>query len=245
MVPCVLTLFTIGPSPPGAAVRAMLAHFGVEHRVVTIPPGFHPLVVRARGFRRATVPALVHDGERVQGSLEITRHLHARGYPLFPDDPALRARVEEAERWGERDLQAMTRRPTRWLLATRVEARQAMARDHLPVPGAGLIARPSLQARAFARASGATEEAARHDVAAIPAALDRVGALLEEGVIGGPEPNAADFQLASCVRAIVGFPQLDARFGAHPAARWARERMPDFPPGLPPLLPEAWLPARG
>ena len=91
---------------------------------------------------------------------------------------------------------------------------------------------------------GATEEVARRDIAAIPGALDRVGALLDEGVIGGPEPNAADFQLASGVRAIVGFPQLDSRYGAHRAVVWARGRMPDFPRGLPPLLPEAWLPAR-
>ena len=43
---------------------------------------------------------------------------------------------------------------------------------------------------------------------ALPAQLDRVDALLAEGVIGGERPNAADFQVAPSVRLMQCFDQL-------------------------------------
>src|SRR5687767_7058376 len=105
-------------SHPGHAVRLMLEHKGIEHRVTDLPPGTHPVLVRAVGFRGYTVPALKLEGRRLQHSLEISRELERikPDPPLFPADPELRAKVEEAERWGEAELQPVPRRITRWSL---------------------------------------------------------------------------------------------------------------------------------
>src|SRR6266576_3416901 len=95
---------TIPLSHPGLAAVGMLEQQGVEHREVSLPGGMHPVILRALGFRRPTVPALRwSDGTRVQGSRAIAAalHEHTPERELFPADPAARARVEEAERWGE------------------------------------------------------------------------------------------------------------------------------------------------
>ena len=49
-------------SHPVQCARAMLRFKGIEHRLVPLPPGLHPVVVRARGFPGPTVPAIVFDG---------------------------------------------------------------------------------------------------------------------------------------------------------------------------------------
>ena len=53
----------------------MLERKGIEHEVVDLLPGFHPLQLRAAGFRGGTVPALWIQGRRVQGSRRISRTL--------------------------------------------------------------------------------------------------------------------------------------------------------------------------
>jgi hypothetical protein len=55
-------------SNPAAAGTAMLRHKRIPHRVVTLVPGLHPLLVRLAGFEGHTVPALEVDGRKVQGS---------------------------------------------------------------------------------------------------------------------------------------------------------------------------------
>src|SRR4051794_33960196 len=96
------TLYSLVVSHPAIAARGMLEYKGIEHRVVNLPPSFHPVVLRARGFRHNTVPALVIDGRRVQGSRNISRKLDVvKPDPLlFPSDREQRQAVEEAERWG-------------------------------------------------------------------------------------------------------------------------------------------------
>ena len=49
---------------------------------------------------------------------------------------------------------------------------------------------------AAARLNEATDQNVRADLAALPADLDRVDQWIKDGVIGGDEPNAADFQIA-------------------------------------------------
>ena len=104
-------------------------------------PGVHPMLVRFAGFPRHTVPGLKIDGERVQGSREIARHLDRLrpDPPLFPADPDERAAVEEAERWGERVLQPVPRRLFRHLLLVSSEARTWMGTEVMGIPGANLV----------------------------------------------------------------------------------------------------------
>ena len=63
---------------------------------------------------------------------------------------------------------------------------------------------------------------ARACLAALPGQLDRVDALLAEGVIGGERPNAADFQIAPSVRLMLNFDQLRPHIEARPAGAHAR-----------------------
>jgi glutathione S-transferase len=109
-------LYSVSLSHPSYAALLMLERKDIEHKVVELLPGFHPVAVRLLGFPGATVPALRIDGRRVQGSLEISRFLDSfvASPPLFPAEPEARRAVEEAERWGERTLQPIPRRLFRW-----------------------------------------------------------------------------------------------------------------------------------
>ena len=64
---------------------------------------------------------------------------------------------------------------------------------------------------------------------ALPGQLDRVDALLAEGVIGGERPNVVDFQIAPSVRLMLNFDQLREHIDARPAGAHARRFVPDYP----------------
>jgi glutathione S-transferase len=89
-------LYSLTVSHPSVAAHLMLEWKRIDHRVLQIQPGLHPLVVRIAGFPRNTVPALELEGRRIQGSLAISRALDEyRPEPaLFPDDPVRRCKPE-------------------------------------------------------------------------------------------------------------------------------------------------------
>ena len=151
------TLYSLELSHPGHAARLMLERKGIAHKVVNLPPGPHPLVVRALRFPGGTVPALRIDGRRVQGSLQISRFLDER-----VPEPVLRPSPEviEAERWGEEVLQAIPRRTLRWGTSHDRSLREWVARDAgLPAPG--LLSRSAFAPKQLARISQATDENVR------------------------------------------------------------------------------------
>ncbi len=86
------------------------------------------------------------------------------------------------------------------------------------------------------------DETARACLEALPGQLDRVDALLAEGVIGGERPNAADFQIAPSVRLMLCFDQLRAHIDARPAGRHARALVPDYPGRFKAVFPAEWMP---
>jgi glutathione S-transferase len=236
-----VTLYSIAASHPGLAVHGMLARKRIDHRVVDLWPGMQPLV-RAAGFPRHTVPALLlGDGRKVQGSRPIARALEEvrPEPPLFPAEPERRARVEAAERWGDEDLQEVPRRLTRWMAVQHEHTRVWLA-EAAGVPFGGLLARPAFQARWFANDSGADGAAVQADLAALPAHLAEIERLRAEGTIGGAEPNVADFQIAASLRALEAIGDL-APLTRHPAFGWAASVLPPLPGPLPPGLPAEWL----
>jgi glutathione S-transferase len=81
----------------------------------------------------------------------------------------------------------------------------------------------------------------RETLAELPGRLDHVEGLISSGVIGGEQPNAADFQIVTSVRTLLCHEDLAAAIDEHPAARWARELMPEYPGTVPALLPAGWL----
>ncbi len=228
-------LYSIAPSHPAHAARLMLEYKGIDHQVFDAIPGMHAIVVRAAGFPRGTVPALKLDGERIQGSREISRALErARPEPpLFPADPEQLLAVEDAERWGEQEFQDAPRLLTRWLAGNRPEMRVEMARA-AGIPAARVVGPLNAPvARYFARKVGADDtERVRTTLARLPAQLDRVDGLIAAGVIGDDQPNAADFQIAPTVRALMAFADLAPLFEARPCVELATRLLPRFPGGV-------------
>jgi glutathione S-transferase len=133
-------LYVMPISNAAGAGAAMVAHKRIPHRLVRLMPGLHPLLVRFAGFHDFTVPALEHDGRKLQGTRRIARFLDEvrPDPPLFPIDPERRGRMEEAERWGEQAFQPVPRRLFRHLLLTSESARLWMGTEvmHLPAPRA-------------------------------------------------------------------------------------------------------------
>jgi glutathione S-transferase len=187
----------------------MLEHKGIPFRRVNITPGFHRIYVRLRGFSGDRVPAVrFADGRRAQGTRPLARVLdELKPEPrLVPDDP----RVEEAERWGDEVLQQWARRMVveagirdpdllhahgaegrlGWLLMKRDRPRRAMAR------GVRLAFRMS-------------SRQLRDDQTRVGEMLDRVDALIADGVLNGERLNCADLQIAPSL-ALVEY-RLDVR----------------------------------
>lgn len=236
-------LYVLRFSHPSIAARLMLEHARVEHELVELPMGLHRVLLKRRhGFPGITVPALILDDRKVQGSLAISRAIEARGPAgvLFPVDPQARARVEEAERWGEAELQPIPRRLFRWALARDPGLRRRAARA-TGLPGlAGAVLKPL--ARRIARESGADDAAVRRDLELLPAHLDRVERWIAEGTIGGADRNAADFQIGTALAAMLAMEDLRPFVEARRSAELARRILPEYPGRLPAVVPPGWSP---
>jgi glutathione S-transferase len=217
----------------------------IDHEVVDLLPGMHPVLLRAAGFRGGTAPALRADGERVQGSVQISSYLErlAPEPPLFPADPALRSAVVDAEAWGEAELQPIPRRVFRWGTVRDRELRVWIAKlSGIPAPGVAATLNLPV-ARYFARLSGASDEAVRADLSALPSMLDRVDGWIADGTLGGARVNAADCQIASTVRVLLAYEDLRPMLADRPAAELATRLFPSYPEPIPLRLPPAWLPS--
>ena len=237
-----VTLYWFELSNPGQAVRLMLERKGIAFRTRDLVPGLHRLQVRAAGFPGRTVPALRVDGERVQGSLAISRALERMRPepPLFP--PRRRAAVEEAEEWGESVLQPVTGRLFHWALANDVGVREWLGvSSGVPREVTRPLARVAGPvARAFDRS--ATDASIQADLVQLPGMLDHVDELIADGTIGDPdEPTAADFQIVTTVREVMSFEGLAPLVEGRPAAGLALRVLPDWPES-PVRVPPEWLP---
>jgi glutathione S-transferase len=230
------TLFGVPASHPSLAAELMLRHKGVHYRRVDLITATHRALLRALGFPRKTVPAVRLDGARVQGTREIALALDALvpSPPLFPSDPDRRRAVQEAEAWGDEVLQPVPRRliwnalkHDRSTLATYLEG----ARTGIPTPIATRTAAPI--AAAARRFNHATDENVRRDLAALPGLIDRVDELIERGVIGGGERNAADFQIATSISLLLTMDDVRPLVEGRPAERLARDVVPRQPGHMP------------
>jgi glutathione S-transferase len=244
LVPARLYGFQI--SNPSQTAQLMLAFKGIEAKRVELLPGLHPVLVRLAGFRSSTVPALKLDGRKIEGSLAIAQALEA-AVPepsLYPADPERRRAVEEAERWGEAELQMVPRRIARWTFARSNSARARIAKDlGIPLPAlAAWLNAPA--AKALAGRVDADEARVRATLTELPATLDRVDALIADGTLGGEQPNAADFQIAPSVRILVAMDDLTPLLAGRPCEAHARRFVPKYPQA-PPMLPPEMLAAAG
>jgi glutathione S-transferase len=236
-------LYVIPGSHPSWSAKLMLERKGIPYKRVDLMPVISKGVLRAMRFPGNTVPALKLEGDRVQGSREIARELDRikPDPPLFPSDPEQRVKVEEAETWGDsfqhnpRQLSWWAFRRDRSPLASYSEG----ARLGIPVGLAVKTGGPLVAAAA--KLNEATDENVRADLAALPGDLDRIDAWIADGVMGGEELNAADFQIAPSVRLAMTFEDLRPAIEKRPAGELATRVIPHFPGRTPPVFPPEWL----
>lgn len=243
-----VVLYSMKISHPAQVVCRTLDLKRVDYRRVDISPGYQRIVLPLAGFTAGTVPALKLDGRRVQGSRAIVRAIDERWPepPLFPAEPALRAAADEAERWGEEQLQPIPRRLLRYGLATNRAFRVWWA----AVNG---IPAPKLSATAFFPACvwyqrtlesdgrRATEAGVRADLAALPALLAHADSLLADGTLSLDPANAAALQVLASVNLLGQMADLTEVVSAHACARRARELFPEYRGHFPSFLDPGWL----
>ena len=238
------TLYVIPGSHPSMAARLMLQHKGIEYRRVDLMPVISKAVLKALRFGGVTVPALKIDDRRIQGSLRIARELDRMRPepPLFPGDAERRTAVEEAERWGDDQLQGMARRilwnairRDRSSIGTYAEG----ARLGIPIGLAVKTAAPIIAASV--RFNRADDDSVRADLASLPGVLERVDDWIEDGVLGGESLNAADLQVATSLRLLMTLDDVRGAIADRPAGELATQVVPDFPGRVAPVFPAAWL----
>ena len=226
----------------------MLEHKQVGYRRIDLPPLAHVFQVRLRGFAQNTVPAMLLDGKRVQGTLDISEALEEAfpQHPLYPSDLEARARVREAEVWGE-TFQRVTRRI--FYAAARRDRRvfSAFLRRGRLSAAAWFLVRVTapLIIKLASKGHGSTDERVRDDLERLPEDLDRVDAWLGDGTLGGERPNAADYQIAPNVRAMLQFADFRPLMDGRPLAKWAPRVAPEYGGPVGPVLPPEWLEGLG
>jgi len=240
------TLYALPGSHPVAAVEVALRLKSIDYHRVDLLPMSQVLIGPLR-YGGTTVPGLRIAGERLVGSRAIMRRLDALAPEpaLLPPvgDPA-HTKVLEAEHWGEEVLQSVPRRIIDIAFIRRPAAMESYAANaKLPLPRSLMRPALPLTARLMALKNGARDDAARADLRALPALLDRIDAWIADGLLGGERPNAADLQIGSTIRLLATIGDVRPLIGDRPAAQLTRYFPPmvgEVPPGV---LPAEWLPA--
>ena len=235
----------------------LLEHKGIPYDRVELPTGLHPVALRVVGFsgnpepfrrageRRApmlglldrlgTVPALRIDGRRVKTNREIARVLDELqpDPPLFPADPARRAEVEEAERWGDEVLQMAARRMA--LVGSRGGCGGLVggAEDGRLGPllwRNGTMRRYAIRTVQQAFAVDARAEAELRE--SLPALLDRVDAWIASGVLNGDALYAADYMIVSSLALLTYVRDVRADIERRPALALVDRVLPEPAPAM-------------
>lgn len=237
-------LYTIPGSHPGETVQLMLRHKGIAFKRTDLFPAISRVIVRALRFPGPTVPALKIDGQRIQGSRQISRELDRLQPepPLFPVDPDKRAAVEEAERFGDEELQHPIRQILWWAFqkdSSPLRSYSEGAKLGIPIGLAVRTAAPIIALEK--RINAASDENVRADLAALGSLLQRVDDLIAAGTLNGEELNVADFQIAPSLSLAMTLQDLRPLIEARPAGQLVKRVQPRIAGDFPPILPPAWL----
>jgi len=237
-------LYVIPASHPAVAAQLMLDHKGIAFKRTDLMPVVSKVALRAVGFPGTTVPALKLDGAKIQGSRQIARELDRLRPepPLFPADPEQRLAVEEAERFGDEELQHPIRQLLWWSMkrdSKPLRSYSEGAKLGIPISVAVKTAAPIIALSA--RFNEADDVNVRAALAALPAMLDRIDAWIAAGTIGNEQPNAADFQIAPSLGLAMTLDDLRPAIESRPAGGLTRRIVPNYPGHMPPVLPPEWL----
>ena len=244
-------LYVIPGSHACRSAMLMLEHKRLPYKRIDVLTLTHPARVRLHGFdaggqtrnaggrrtlgirlgdRLGTVPALAAGRDRISTNYRIARYLDEKhpDLPLFPADPDRRAAVERAEAWANDELQ----------MAARRIAGNAMVADPSLAESAGegrmgYLLYKSARVRRFViphilgqvfRADPAKDSEL---LAQLGAMLDKVDALIDEGVLNGQELNAADFMVAPSLALILYRPDVRPMFEGRPALALVDRLLPE------------------
>jgi glutathione S-transferase len=240
------TLYGIPASHPVYATTLMLERKGVAYKRVDLPQWFHRPLLRVLRFPGTTVPALVLDGRRIQTTKAIARALDRLrpDPPLVPADPDERARVEAVETWCDGDFQQLGRRLVYWALVRHGDAVDSyLEGSRLILPRWAVTPLAPAVIRILARDHRSRDEAVRADLATLPGLLDRIDGWIADGVLGGAEPNVADYQVATSLALLNSHDDLKPIIAARPAGDLMRRIAGGYPGRMPPAFPREWLPS--
>lgn len=245
------TLYVIPGSHACRSAMLMLEHKQVSYRRVDVVTLLHPVVARLHGFdaggqtrasggrrplplrlgdRLGTVPALAGNGDRISTNHRIARYLDER-HPeprLFPEDPQWRAAVEEAERWANDTLQMAARRI---VFSAVLRDPSGFSRSTADGRMGYLLYRPELARRLIPPLIGrlifAVSPSGEDEISQLPSLLDRIDGWIAEGVMGGPQLNAADFMVAPSLALILYRPDALPLFRGRPALELVDRLLPE------------------
>jgi glutathione S-transferase len=237
-------LFSMPGSHAATTGQLLLEHKGIAYKRTDLLPVVSWAVLKVLRFPGVTVPAAKIDGERVQGTRPIA-HALERLKPepaLFPADPDRRRAVEEAERFGDEELQQRVREIFLW--SARKDRSGLVgylegSKIGLPHGLAAATAGPFIAIDA--RSRGATDENVRRAIAALPGMFQRIDGWIAEGILGGESPNAADLQIAPSLRLAMSLDDLRPAIEGRPAGQLATRIVKHFPGRTPAVLPPEWL----
>jgi glutathione S-transferase len=235
-----LTLHALPPSHPCMTVVGALDYKGLAYERIDFSPGEHVEKMQAiYGEGNSTVPGMLIDGEPVHGSRAILDRLEAiePEPPLYPSDA-----VREAERWGDEELQDLGRRLPWGVLHFRPEAMGTFGgRGQLDGPGTDFAIKFVHGSWRYHKISAAR---LHDDLAGLPEKIAHIEQLAAEGVIGGSQPNAADFQIGATIRVLLPIGDLQPLLSGSAAERIAMRFFPEYPGEVPAgAFPAGWTPA--
>lgn len=223
-------------------VEAALRRKGLEYERVVLTAGPHvEEMQRIYGEGRSTVPGLLIDGEPLHGSRPILARLEELvPVPALYPEPIAGA-VRDAEHWGDMELQDLGRRLPWGALHFRPEALGTFGGgDPLDGPGTDFAIQYVHASWRYHKISAAR---LYDDLTGLPAKLDHVDALADQGIVGGESPTAADLQIAATLRVLLVLgdlrPLLEGRACERIARRWFPDYRGEVPAGA---YPAGWVP---
>jgi len=208
----------------------MLQFKGISYRRRDLVPRLHRYTLAAMGFPGRTVPALRIGSAQAQSTAEIARILDAAepGQPLMAvsDDQQARA-IEDAVGWACEVLGPIKEYLFWWGLERDRSAVQDLF-DRAQMGIVGPLMRkglPALLGITF-QFDPSTDDEALGVLLAVPATLGRIDDLIDDGVVGNRQANAADFHLAALTRLLMTFDDLRPAIATRPAGRHAARFCP-------------------
>jgi len=234
-----LVLHGLPPSHPCVTAEVALKLKGLDYERINFAPGEHVAkMAEIYGEGKTTVPGLTIDGETVHGSRAILARLEelAPSPTLYPSDA-----VREAELWGDQVFQDLGRRMPFGAMHFRPESMGTLGGPG-PLDGPGTDFAIGYVHQAW-KYHGITAALLQEDLAGLPAKLDHIDGLVNAGVIGGDQPNAADLQIGATLDVLMLLGDLRPHLEGRPLHRvatadWLPLRPGDIPAGA---FPAGWI----